>query len=163
DQLRHVGTAGSLDLNEVLARGQAGQRHLDLLDARRAARGGNLRHRLAGAIQQVDGQSGRRVARPVDRHANQQPIGPAELARADAPPVPLLPAAAATGTLGTRPRKYGAPSRPTAVSDTRDGASLPATSRRPGTSGTGSHTKVTFVLPFAPRDVPIHVWMMRAR
>src|SRR5438132_1306973 len=68
----------------------------------------------------------------------------------------------AAAAAGTRPRKYGEPSGATAVIDTRAGSSDPAT-RSPGAFGTGSQTSVTRVLPFSPREVPIHVRTTFAR
>ena len=72
------------------------------------------------------------------------------------PPVPLDPITVA----GTLPRKYGEPSGAIAISDTRAGSSR---GRSPGAFGSGSQTKVTFVLPFSPREVPIHVRTTLAR
>ena len=66
----------------------------------------------------------------------------------------------ASATSGTRPLKYGAPSGPTAISDTRAGCSR-ASARSPSALGSGSQTNVTRVLPFSPRDVPIHVRIAR--
>src|SRR5689334_18419103 len=54
---------------------------------------------------------------------------------------------------GDFPRYTVAPSGPTAVTVSRAGFS----SRTPGGAVAGSHTKVTRVLPFAPRVVPSHV------
>ena len=68
----------------------------------------------------------------------------------------------ASATSGTRPLKYGAPSGPTAISDTRAGCSR-ASPRSPGALGSGSQTNVTRVLPFSPRDVPIQVRTTLAR
>ena len=63
--------------------------------------------------------------------------------------------------MGTRPRKYGAPSVPTAVTDTRAGCSV----SRAGAPGArfASQTNVTRVLPFSPRSVPIQVRITRIR
>src|SRR5262245_36604868 len=72
---------------------------------------------------------------------------------------PLVAAAGAPGS--TLPRKYGEPSGAAAISETRVGSSLAL--RSPGGRTIGSHTKVTFVLPFSPRDVPIHVRTTLAR
>ena len=67
----------------------------------------------------------------------------------------------ASARAGTRPRKYGDPSGPTAISDTRAGSLADA--RSPGDRAIGSHTKVTRVFPFSPRDVPIQVRTTLAR
>src|SRR5262245_7278175 len=69
----------------------------------------------------------------------------------------------ANATSGTRPRKYGLPSVPTAVTCTRAGCWLSGGGAAPGVRGIGSQTNVTFVLPFSPRDVPSHVRIARAR
>src|SRR5262249_34078520 len=66
------------------------------------------------------------------------------------------------GVPGTRPRKYGEPSGATAVTDTRAGASA-VLAGSPGIFGAGSQTKVTRVLPLAPRSVPIQVRTTRER
>ena len=71
-----------LDFEDVLAGRHAGQRQVELLLAlfrRRLRR--QLGHRRAGAIEDVHAQRRRRAARAVHRHANQQAIGAAELAR----------------------------------------------------------------------------------
>ena len=47
------------------------------------------------------------------------------------------------------------------MSDTRVGSARSA--RSPGAFGSGSQTKVTRVLPFSPRDVPIQVRTTLAR
>src|SRR5438105_1980559 len=68
----------------------------------------------------------------------------------------------ASATSGTRPRKYGLPSLPTAVTATRAGCWLSGSGGDPGARGIGSHTNVTRVLPFSPRDVPSQVRIARA-
>ena len=69
----------------------------------------------------------------------------------------------ASATSGTRPRKTGDPSVPTAINETRDGSPPRAAGASPGVFGAGSHTNVTRVLPFSPRDVPIQVRTTDAR
>ena len=64
---------------------------------------------------------------------------------------------------GTRPRNTGEPSGATAITDTRAGGSFEPPDRSPGGRGIGSQTNVTLVLPFSPRDVPIHVRIERLR
>ncbi len=64
---------------------------------------------------------------------------------------------------GTRPRKIGDPLGPTAMTDTRDGASPGPSGRSAAVRGVGSQTNVTRVLPLSPRDVPTQVRMTRAR
>src|SRR5262249_34013453 len=76
--------------------------------------------------------------------------------------VPGFAVAVADAASGTRPRTYGEPSSAAAVNVTRDGVSL-AGSRSPGTCGAGSQTNVIRVLPFSPREVPIHVRITRER
>jgi len=51
------------------------------------------------------------------------------------------------------PRNDGEPSGAIAISETRAGSSRAAS---PGAFGSGSHTKVTRVFPFSPRDIPTH-------
>src|SRR5262249_26311291 len=79
----------------------------------------------------------------------------------DAPPVPVAADVEAKATSGTRPRKYGVPASPTAMSATLCGSSWRPPS--PGVFCDGSQTKVTRVLPFSPLDVPIQVRMKRVR
>src|SRR5579862_6236425 len=49
------------------------------------------------------------------------------------------------------------------MTDTRAGSRLSDGAGSPGDRGTGSHTNVTRVLPFSPRDVPTHVRTTPAR
>src|SRR5438445_283380 len=76
------------------------------------------------------------------------------------PPAGGAPADARAAS-GTRPRNTSEPSAPSAISDTRAGSSRPV-GRSPGDFGSGSHVKVTRVLPFSPRELPIHVRTMVA-
>ena len=93
-----------------------------------------------------------------------------KITREACPGTPPVPAEAeapgdadATAISGTRPRKTGEPLGPTAISDTRAGCSPGPSGRSPADRGIGSHTNVTRVLPFSPREVPTQVRMTRAR
>ena len=100
------------------------------------------------------------TARCLDRHAQldaarrrveHETLRPGRGGRGTA--VPVGGAVDASAASGERPRNTRSPWSSAASSDTR-----PAGSRRtPGSCGSGSHTRVTRVLPLSARSVPIHV------
>src|SRR6478609_2615753 len=75
----------------------------------------------------------------------------------------IFPGGASNDTFdGTAPRKIGEPSGAIAINVTFAGSSwVPGFS--PSAFGSGSQTKVTFVLPLSPRDVPTQVRTTDAR